>query len=125
MPFSLSSVVDDPDFAQAFTITRSSGGSWQAGIWTNATTALPGFGVIQPITPEELKQIPEGDRVEGMITFHSSAPIYETHTQSITDTNAGISDVIRWNGQNYRIIKVAPWQDFGYYKAFGARMSGQ
>ncbi len=125
MPFSMAEVVNDPDFAQAFTITRSQGGSWQAGVWTNATTSLPGFGVLQPIVPEELKQIPEGDTVAGAISIHSSQPIYETHTTGQSDANAGISDVIVWQNQNYKISKVYPWQDFGYYKAIGTRMSGQ
>jgi hypothetical protein len=125
MPFSMAEIVNDPDFAQEFTITRSSGGSWQFGTWVNQTESVPGYGVIQPISAKELKMIPEGDRVEGMISFHSSAPIYETHTTSQTDATARISDTILWHTQNYRIIKVYPWEDFGYYKAIGTRMSGQ
>lgn len=125
MPFLMSEIVNDPDFAQAFTITRSQNGTWENGIWVNATVAIPGYGVIQPTTPEELKQVPEADRVTGMVSFHSSSVIYETHTNGVTDSTAAISDTIAWNNQSYRVVKVFPWQDFGFYKAICSRMSGQ
>lgn len=125
MPFSMVDVVNDPDFAQAFDITRSQGGSFVAGAWQNAVVSIPGYGVVQPSTPEELEQVPEGDRVKGMVTFHSSQVIYETNRVGIGNVDEGTSDTILWNNQTYRIVKVFPWQDFGYYKAMGARTSGQ
>lgn len=121
----LSEIVVDPDFAQEFSILRSNGGSWQLGKWVNATITVPTFGIIQPSTPEELEQVPEGDRVKGALSFHSETVLFETHTNAPNDPNAGISDIIAWRGQSYRLIKVFPWEDFGYYKAIGVRMSGQ
>jgi hypothetical protein len=118
-------VVNDSDFAQDFEIQRSSGGSWQAGTWISKTITVPGYGVIQPATPEELDQVPEGDRVKGSLSFHSECPLYETHTRGPNDKFAGTSDVICYRGQNYRLVKVWPWEDFGYYKAIGSRISGQ
>jgi hypothetical protein len=119
MPFSMAEIVNDPDFAQSFTITRSSG-SFVKGNWDNIPTTVQGYGVIQPATPKELSQIPDGDRVTGAVSFHSSQALYETHLIP----SAGTSDTIAWNSQNYRLVKVFPWQDFGYYKAIGVRMSG-
>jgi hypothetical protein len=121
----LSDVVSDPDFAQEFEIQRSSGGWWKAGVWINETIGVPGYGVIQPATPEELDQVPEGDRVKGSLSFHSECPLFETHTRSPNDKFAGTSDIICHRGQSYRLVKVWPWEDFGYYKAIGARISGQ
>ena len=121
----LSEIVNDDDFAQEFVIMRSSGGSWQAGKWVNETTGIPGWGVIQPSTPEELDQVPEGDRVKGMMSFHSEAPLFKTHTRGPNDKFAGTSDIICWRGQNFRLVKVFPWEDFGYYNGIGARLSGQ
>jgi hypothetical protein len=121
----LASIVSDPDFAQALTVTRSNGGSWQLGNWINNTESINWFGIVQPSTPEELEQVPEGDRVKGAMSFHSEQVIYETHTDGPTDPNAGISDLITWQNQIYRIVKVFPWEDFGYYKAIGVRKSGQ
>ena len=122
---SLIDIVNDSDFAQPFVIMRSQGGSFVAGVWTDNTISVNSFGVIQPSTPEELDQVPEADRVKGMVSFHSSSPIYETHTTGTNDSTTGISDIITWRGQQYRMVKVFPWEDFGYYNAIGARMSGQ
>lgn len=121
----LALIVSDPDFAQPLIITRSSGGSWQLGNWVDATQQVNWFGIVQPATPEELEQVPEGDRVKGAMSFHSEQVIYETHTNGPTDSNAGISDLITWQNQTYRIVKVFPWEDFGYYKAIAVRKSGQ
>lgn len=121
MPFSIADVVNDPDFAQNFTITRSQGGQFKLGRWQNATTSVAAWGSIQPPNPEELEQVPEGDRVLGLIAIHSSQPIYETNVEL---TN-GISDIVIWHNQNYRVVKVFPWQDYGYWKALATRMSGQ
>lgn len=121
MPFSLSRVVNDPRVAQAFTIQRDAG-AFVAGVWVPNPTTVPSYGVIQPSTPEEIDTVPEGDRVTGMFTFHSSNAIY--HTGVDEGGIARTSDIIPWHGQNYRIVVVAPWQDFGYYKGIGARMSG-
>ena len=121
MPFSIAEVVNDPMFAQSFTITRSQGGVFLAGRWTNATVQVPGWGSIQPPNPEELDQIPEADRVTGIIAIHSTQPIYETNVEM----TYGISDIVVWHGNQYRIVKVYPWQDYGYWKAVAVRMSGQ
>lgn len=121
MPFSIAEVVNDPDFAQSFTITRSEGGVWVQGKWRNATITVGAWGSIQPPNPEELEQVAEADRVSGVIAVHTTQPIYETHV----DATTGISDLVTWHDQTYRIIKVYPWQDYGYYKALAVRMSGQ
>ena len=117
----LANIVNDTDFAQPFTIERSSGGAFKAGKWIDATTNVASFGIVQPSSPEELEQVPEADRVKGAMSFHSSGEMYETHV----DAQTGISDLIYWRGQWYRIVKVFPWIDFGYYKAIGVRKSGE
>lgn len=121
MPFSLARVVNDMRMAQPFVISRDAG-AWQAGVWVPNPQDVPSYGIIQPSTPEELEMLPEGDRVKGAFTFHSSNAIY--HTGVNNDGVESTSDIIAWHGQNYRIVFVAPWQDFGYYKAIGVRMSG-
>jgi hypothetical protein len=121
----VSEIVSDSDFAQDFEIQRSSGGSWKAGVWVNETETVPGYGIVQPATPEELDQVPEGDRVRGSLSFHSEDPLFETHTRGTNDTFAGTSDIICHRGQKYRLVKVWQWEDFGYFHAIGARISGQ
>lgn len=121
MPFSIAEVVNDPLFAQSFTITRSQGGTWQLGRWSNATTIITAWGSIQPPDPTELEMVPEADRVLGVVAIHTTQPIYPTNV----DQTLGISDIATWHGQTYRILKVYEWQDYGYWKALAVRMSGK
>lgn len=113
---SLAEIVADPDFAQTYTINRSSG-VFQLGKFVGTTTPLPSYGIIKPAKANELEQIPEGDRITGAITVHSTDQIFETN-------QGGLSDTVNWSGQNYKVSKVWPWNDFGYWKALLTRMSG-
>jgi hypothetical protein len=121
MPFSIAEIVNDPAFAQNFTITRRSGGAWQLGKWTTSETALTVWGAIQPPTATDLKQVAEADRVTGLIAIWTTQPIYITNV----DLTADISDVVTWHGQKYRVLSAKEWQDYGYWKALAVRTSGQ
>lgn len=121
-------IVNDPDFAQVFSISRSSNGAFDdSGVWQDSKVAVPMYGVIQPATAKELLQVPEGDRVKEVKSFHSSQEMIVTETTGLTDPNAAISDIVIWptTGEQYRLVKLYPWQDFGYYKALGVRISGE
>lgn len=115
----VSEIVTDPDFAQTLTIQRSAG-RFASGGFVNTTTSLNAAGVVVVAAEEDLEQIGEGDRVVGAMEFYTTVPIYETRTGA----KEGLSDVIAWNGQQYRLAKVWPWRDYGYYRAIGIRMSG-
>lgn len=115
---SVSEVIQDPDFAQAFGILRSTG-SWLNGVWQSATTSVPGFGVVGEPTTRDLKMIPEGDTVQGMLAFWSVEPLYATHA---TEGVGGSSDILIWRGHNYRVLQVEQYQDYGYYRAVATRM---
>lgn len=124
----LAEVVNDPDFAQTFSIARSQGGAFDdSGVWQDATVDVPMYGVIQPATAKELLQVPEGDRVKEVKSFHSSQQMFLTRESQLNDPNAAISDLVAWSttGEQYKLVKLYPWQDFGYYKALGVRISGE
>jgi hypothetical protein len=124
--YSMADIVNDPDFAEPFTIQRDSGGSWQAGVWLPNRVTVQGFGVVQPSTPKELDQIPEGDRVKGMKSFHSSAVLYET--RGLNQDNTGLSDIIVYPPNSdiqWRVVSILPWENYGYYLAIAARMAGE
>lgn len=117
----------DPDFAQSFTIYRSNG-QWKAGVWVESVTPteVPAVGTIYPSTDKEIQQVPEGDRVTGMVTFITNQILYETHTSIAypAAANAGISDQILWHGDKYKIVKLLDWSDWGFYAAVGTRLTG-
>jgi hypothetical protein len=116
----VSDILSDPDLAQPFTIKRSRG-EFAAGGYTQTTTTVQSFGVIIVAQGRELEQVPEGDRVKGAIVVYSAKPLYLTHG----DNQPGLSDTIIWRGDSYRLAKLYPYMDFGYYKAVGVRISGQ
>lgn len=109
-------VLSNPQFAQSFTVYRKSG-SWVEGIWIPTESILDFTGVITACNPKDLVQVPEGDRIVGLMCFHSAQQMYVTR-------ETGTSDEIVWNGERYRVSSTIPWVDFGYYKAFGVRMVG-
>ena len=116
----VSELLSDPDLSQPFTIQRSSG-SFGLGGWQNAVTPVPATGVIVPASDWDLRQVPEGDRVAGAMTFYTAAPLYQTHGGA----NAGLSDILLWRGDQYRIAQLLPFGDFGVYKAVAVRVSGE
>lgn len=113
-------IINDPDLCQSFTVSRSSGQFGAGGWMENAPTSLTLLGVITPSTADELQQVPEGDRVTGAMTFYSTVILFETHD----DSQSGTSDILTWRGQKYRIVRVFPYEDYGYNKAVAVRMQG-
>jgi hypothetical protein len=117
---SLTRVVNSPAFAQSFVINRSSG-TFQQGGYVSTTTPIPFWGIIQPATEEDLLQVPEGDRSTGMMGFIAEREMFKTNVEG---SASGLGDTITWNDQQYRVVVVVPWRDFGFWKAIGARLSG-
>lgn len=113
-------IINSRNFAQTFTVYRQSG-SWISGRWVSSETPIQMRGVVTAMNPKDLTQVPEGDRVTGIMCFYSQQPIYTTHAGSGSPPD-GTSDEIVWQGERYRISSVVPWNDYGYYKAFGVRM---
>lgn len=108
----------DPDFAQAFTIKRSTG-SWLNGKWTTTTSDVSAFGTIEPASSKDLKMVPEGDINSEPMSFYSPDPIFTTRDEG----TPAASDILVWRGQNFRVLNVFEYQDFGYYHAIAVRMS--
>ena len=119
----LSRVLNSPRMRQAFTIYRSSGGRFGAGGWIEDTpTEIEASGIVWPSAAREILQVPEGDRVLGMMTFATTVPLYVTRIEGATA--AGTSDKIEWHDELHRLISILPFSDYGFYVAVGARMPG-
>lgn len=112
--------ITDADVASPFTIQRNPGqfaaGGWQA----NAAQVIQAFGAVRNTKGRELDMVPAADRVHELATFRSTSPMYDT------DAVKGItSDVLTWQGSQYRVVVVKQYQEQGYYLAIAARMSGE
>ena len=115
----VSELMSDPDFAQPYVVERSTGVSGPGG-WQGAVKPILMYGPTQPADAQTIQMVPEGDRVYGARIFWATQPLYETRGGK----SAGISDVLIWQNQRFRIIAVWPWQDGGFYKALAVRMEG-
>lgn len=106
----------DPDFAQPYTVYRKTG-SWVEGEYVQTEQALAFHGVVVAANTKDLLQVPEGDRVKGIMAFYSIEPLLVTN-------DSGTSDQVVWRGERYRLFQLWPYVDYGYYKALGERMVG-
>jgi hypothetical protein len=116
----VSRIIKSPKFAQEYSVFRKSG-AWVNHRWVPSETEIKIIGVVTAPNAKEILQIPEGDRITGVMCFHSTQELF---TSRVTENGSGTSDEIVWRGNRYRVSQVMPWADFGYWKAFGVRMEG-
>ena len=114
----------DPRFAQTFKVFRKSG-EWVNFRFIESEKEISMIGVITPSKPKEIEMIPEGDRVGGEITIHTTRKLYITH--AIQDEESenefeGTSDEIEWLGERYKLYQVNDYSKYGYYSAIGMRL---
>jgi len=132
---SLEEIVNDLDLAESFTIQRSTG-SFVLGGFSTVVTNVQGYGIVTVAKDQDLEMIPEGDRVTGAMLLHSATKIYITTLGAPTygsdqynpgdyGGNQHVSDIIIWHEQQYRVLSIAPWSNFGYWRAVMVRMAGQ
>lgn len=114
----INEIIDDPDFAQTFTVYRSSG-DFVNGRWVETTTEVSLEGVILPASAKELNQLPEADRLTGSISIYSKSQLYLT-----SNDEQRTSDKILWKEQQWKLISVENYSDFGFYHAMAQRISG-
>ncbi len=110
----VSRVIKNPKFTQKYTVYRKAG-DWVGGRWIPSESEITITGVVTAPSAKEILQVPEGDRVKGVMCFHAKQELFVTRSE-------GTSDEIFWNRNRYRLSQVMPWADYGYWKAFGIRM---
>jgi len=108
----ISDLLEDPDFAQGFTIRRQTG-SFTEGDFSTVDTVIPAVGVIQPASSQDvLTFAPEGERQGNWITIYCKQEIRQGDGQDI------FSDVIVWQGSYFRVAQAKHWETQGYYRAW-------
>jgi hypothetical protein len=117
----LSEVITDDDFAQEFTLYRSTG-DWVAGRWVeNTKETVVMDGTIVPMSAREIQQLPEADRIRGSINIFTTEALYLTTAEGTQRT----SDQILWKGGLYKLIQINDYSDFGFYGAVGQKIEGE
>lgn len=109
-------LLTDPDLgAQSVTVTRKTG-EWRSGYFemNGKPTVFKTIGIMQPATPEQLEFFPEGERREGQMVFYTKETLYLTEGDRV-------SDVLTWRGEDYKIINLNRWQDYGFNIAYAQK----
>jgi hypothetical protein len=107
-------------FTQSFVIVRPVT-TFVLGGTTETTTSIPALGAVTVAKERDLAQVPLADRVTGAMVFISTTEMRVTHGEGAV----GTSDTITWRGDIYRIAKLFPYVDYGFFKAVGVRISGE
>lgn len=105
----------DPDLgAQTFEVKRRKG-EWIGGrLVMRQQETITATGIIQPPSPEQLAMFPEGERRQGMIA------IYTTTILHLSD-GKDVSDDVTWRGEQYKVIHIDRWTDYGYCVAYAQK----
>lgn len=118
----IAEMILDPDFVQSYTVRRNVG-TWVGGRFVETPTTLEFQGVVMPANVQDVQMLPEGDRISGLINFYTTSE--NPFLISRADNGvSGTSDQLIWRGNNYRILQVYDYQDYGYQLAIGTRMDG-
>lgn len=118
----LSEITFDSDFTQRFTVYRQHG-AWSGGRWSIVNEEIIIMhGIVIHVDTNELMQVPEGDRIRGVMEFISHTEIFVTSAASVA--GAITSDQILWSDDRWRIYKVHSHEDYGFFEALGIRMAG-
>lgn len=106
----LSDVASDPELMSEIvrlrpTVVRVPGTEGRARK-TYASTPL--LAIVQPgDRPDELESVPDGERMSNWITVICTEGILLAGPETI-------SDIVVYAGSNYRVVKVEPFQAYGY-----------
>ena len=113
----VSRLITDPDFCEPFTIRRRIG-YWEAGRFVSMPEDTAVTGIVEPTNGDDLEQLPEGDRVSGMMTFYTKQPVYLSRDKRQ-------SDEIIWRGKTYKAQHILDWSRHGFYKVIASYVEVQ
>lgn len=108
----LGSLINDPDFCESFIIRRRNG-EWQKGRFVTVHEDMKVTGIVEPTSGDDLEQLPEGDRVSGMMTFY-------TKEQLNLALDPQQADHIIFRGKVYKAVQVLDWSRHGFYKTIAS-----
>lgn len=105
-------LMTDPDFVRGFTVRRPNGVFSVDGVFTSSYRELYLHGIVQPASPRQIAVLPEGTRVDDVISVWCSEELLSA------DGKKQESDIIVVDGYYYRVVKAEPWGDAGYFRVF-------
>lgn len=109
----------DPELgARGFTLRRSKPPKFaNEGVLQPAYGETPMTGIVQPATAREIQLLPEGERLDAVISVWSADEL------RCGDGKLQQPDVLVIDGELFRVVKCEPWQQGGYWRAFAERFT--
>lgn len=87
-------------------VTRNTRTVDTGGLTVDAPSVIVTYGNAQPSRGQELNQIPDEQREGAFMTFYTPITLI-----ALSLTTA--PDIVTWNNDNYRIVHVMPWGNYG------------
>lgn len=102
-------VVLSSRLVQTFQVKRRAG-SYIEGRWTEVASGvnLTKVGIVQPAKQSALEVLPEGEQNVEALLIHTKDEIIMGNSDNL------ISDIIIWQGAEYRVAFKKPWQLNGF-----------
>ena len=84
------------------------------GRYSEASSAFTVLAVVSATDNKEVQMLPEGDRINESKTFHTVEQLFVTN-----EDKGATSDIVTYNGKDYKIMTIVNSGDYGYYKSIG------
>lgn len=108
-------LLTDPSLGAQTVCVKRSTGQWSGGRFVaGEPIEMAVTGILQPAMPETLEFFPEGEKREGQMVFYTKTMLYLTEGDRV-------SDVLVWRGEEYKIINLNRWQDYGFNIAYAQK----
>jgi hypothetical protein len=115
----VSEILLDSDLCSAFSILRTTGNYVEGGWASDQPVTINSQGAVRNTSGKELEMLPEADRAAELLSFRSVDRMYTTNAAGMMT-----SDVLVYQGDQYRVILVKNYSDQGYWLAVATRMAG-
>ena len=97
-------------------VERTTGGYVDGIYQKDAPTTFKMIASVQQPTPDDLQNLPEGERNKDIRKFISNKLV-----RTASDRDGFNADLITYKGIKYKIISVEDWSAYGQTTSFGAR----
>lgn len=113
----ITELLEDPDFVTDFTLGIGQGVRTNDGRFIDEVSLHYKKGVIQPANSRDTQHLLEGDK------YRKTIKVYAGEYLSTVDKRVPqLGDTICWHCDDYRIVNVDDWSQYGYWKALAVQL---
>lgn len=106
----VSDIINDPDFADCFTVTSTSRSMATGVPVDSADGPFDGSGVVIP-GKSNLRRLDDGSRIAAYIDIWTQYSL--TAGWKADDTTSQLADIVTWKGRRYTVAAVEDYSNYG------------